>query len=206
MRLNDWISAGVLAAAAMFIAGCSTTQGVLDSQSLKNIPDHNYIIGPGDNVNIFVWRNEEVSQSVPVRPDGKITTPLVEDLQASGRTPTELARKIEEVLGTYIKDPIVTVIVTGFNGPYDQQIRILGEASSPKALPYKEKMTLLDLLIEVGGLTEYAAGNQTTLVRRINGEEMKYRVRLADLVEDGDISANVHLLPGDIIIIPESWF
>lgn len=199
-------SLGALALIVVSLGGCSTTQGVLDSQSLKNIPDHNYIIGPGDNVNIFVWRNAEVSQSVPVRPDGKITTPLVEDLQASGRTPTELARKIEEVLGTYIKDPIVTVIVTGFNGPYDQQIRILGEAASPQAMPYREKMTLLDLMIEVGGLTDFAAGNKTTLVRRINGEEMKYRVRLADLIEDGDVTANVYLLPGDVILIPESWF
>lgn len=175
-------------------------------EDLKSIPDYNYIIGPGDNVNIFVWRNPEVSQSVPVRPDGKITTPLVEDLQASGKTPTELARKIEEVLGVYIKDPSVTVIVTGFVGPYDQQVRVIGEAAQPKALPFRENMTLLDLMISVGGLTEFAAGNDTILVRRVNGKEMQYRVRIDDLIEKGDISANVHILPGDIMIVPESWF
>jgi polysaccharide export outer membrane protein len=175
-------------------------------EDFRTLPDYNYIIGPGDNVNIFVWRNPEVSMSVPVRPDGKITTPLVEDLQASGKTPTELARKIEDVLGKYIKDPSVTVIVTGFVGPYDQQVRIIGEAANPQALPYRENMTLLDLMIAVGGLTEYAAGNNTILVRRVNGQEMQYRLRVDDLIKDGDINANVALLPGDILIVPESWF
>ena len=196
-----------LLASSFLLGGC--TGNVMPSASLedlKSIPDYNYIIGPGDNVNIFVWRNPEVSQSVPVRPDGKITTPLVEDLQASGKTPTELARKIEEVLGTYIKDPSVTVIVTGFVGPYDQQVRIIGEAAQPRALPFRENMTLLDLMIAVGGLTEFAAGNDTILWRRVNGKEMQYRVRIDDLIDKGDISANVHILPGDIMIVPESWF
>lgn len=196
-----------LLAGPLLLSGC--TGNVMPSASLedlKSIPDYNYIIGPGDNVNIFVWRNPEVSQSVPVRPDGKITTPLVEDLQASGKTPTELARKIEEVLGTYIKDPSVTVIVTGFVGPYDQQVRIIGEAAQPRALPFRENMTLLDLMIAVGGLTEFAAGNDTILWRRVNGKEMQYRVRIDDLIDNGDISANVHILPGDIMIVPESWF
>lgn len=189
------------------LAGCTgNIQPASSLEELKTIPDYNYIIGPGDNVNIFVWRNPEVSMSVPVRPDGKITTPLVEDLQASGKTPTELARKIESVLGTYIKDPSVTVIVTGFVGPYDEQVRIIGEAANPQALPYRENMTLLDLMIAVGGLTEFAAGNKTVLVRRVNGREMQYRVRIDDLIEEGDISANVHILPGDILIVPEAWF
>ena len=192
---------------SILLSGCTgNVTPTASLEDLKSIPDYNYIIGPGDNVNIFVWRNPEVSQSVPVRPDGKITTPLVEDLQASGKTPTELARKIEEVLGTYIKDPSVTVIVTGFVGPYDQQVRIIGEAAQPKALPYRENMTLLDLMIAVGGLTEFAAGNDTILWRRVNGKEMQYRVRVDDLIDDGDISANVHILPGDIMIVPESWF
>lgn len=191
---------------ALVLTGCAGPKGVLNSEHLKNIPDYNYIIGPGDNVNIFVWRNPEVSQSVPVRPDGKITTPLVEDLQASGKTPTELAREIEQVLGTYIKDPSVTVIVTGFVGPYDQQVRVIGQASQPKALAYREKMTLLDLMIAVGGLTEFAAGNNTVLVRRVNGREMQYLLRIDDLIDKGDISANVPILPGDILIVPESWF
>ncbi len=196
-----------LLVSSFLLSGCSgNVMPDADLENLKSIPDYNYIIGPGDNVNIFVWRNPEVSQSVPVRPDGKITTPLVEDLQASGKTPTELARKIEEVLGTYIKDPSVTVIVTGFVGPYDQQVRVIGEAIQPKALAFRENMTLLDLMIAVGGLTEFAAGNNTVLVRRVNGKEMQYRVRIDDLIDKGDISANVHILPGDIMIVPESWF
>jgi polysaccharide export outer membrane protein len=189
------------------LGGCTgNVKPASSMKDIKSIPDYNYIIGPGDNVNIFVWRNPEVSMSVPVRPDGKITTPLVEDLQASGKTPTELARKIEEVLGTYIKDPSVTVIVTGFVGPYDQQVRVIGEATSPQALPYRENMTLLDLMIAVGGLTEFAAGNNAVLVRRVNGREMQYRLRIDDLIDEGDISANVPMLPGDILIVPESWF
>ena len=196
-----------LLASSLLLSGCTgNVMPAASLEDLKSIPDYNYIIGPGDNVNIFVWRNPEVSQSVPVRPDGKITTPLVEDLQASGKTPTELARKIEEVLGIYIKDPSVTVIVTGFVGPYDQQVRVIGEAAQPKALPFRENMTLLDLMISVGGLTEFAAGNDTILVRRVNGKEMQYRVRIDDLIDKGDISANVHILPGDIMIVPESWF
>ncbi len=196
-----------LLASSFLLVGCTgNVMPAASLEDLKSIPDYNYIIGPGDNVNIFVWRNPEVSQSVPVRPDGKITTPLVEDLQASGKTPTELARKIEEVLGVYIKDPSVTVIVTGFVGPYDQQVRVIGEAAQPKALPFRENMTLLDLMISVGGLTEFAAGNDTILVRRVNGKEMQYRVRIDDLIDKGDISANVQILPGDIMIVPESWF
>lgn len=196
-----------LAITSLFLlSGCAGNIMPSSIDVLKNTSDYNYIIGPGDNVNIFVWRNPEVSNSVPVRPDGKITTPLVEDLQASGKTPTELAREIEKVLATYIKDPSVTVIVTGFVGPYDQQIRVVGEAAKPQALPYKERMTLLDVMIAVGGLTEFAAGNRTTLVRRVNGEELEYQLRVDDLIQNGDMSANAYMLPGDILIVPESWF
>lgn len=187
------------------LSGCATNVSSSTDATLNEVAEYNYIVGPGDNVNIFVWRNQEVSMSVPVRPDGKITTPLVEDLQASGKTPSELARDIEKVLSAYIKDPAVTVIVTGFVGPYDQQIRVVGEAAKPQALPYRVRMTLLDVMIAVGGLTEFAAGNRTTLVRRINGQEQKIQVHVEDLIKDGDISANVHMLPGDILIIPESW-
>jgi polysaccharide export outer membrane protein len=189
------------------LAGCASfSERDLDEETLKNTPDYNYIIGPGDNVNIFVWRNPDVSNSVPVRPDGKITTALVEDLQASGKYPSQLARDLEKSLSKYIKEPLVTVIVTGFVGPYDQQIRVIGQAAKPQALAYREKMTLLDVMIAVGGITEFANGNATTLVRRANGEQMEYRVRIDDLIKDGDISANVHMLPGDVLIIPESWF
>ena len=168
--------------------------------------DYRYVIGPGDNLQIFVWRNPEVSQSVTVRPDGLITTPLVEDLPASGKTPTQLARDIEKALETYIRQPIVTVLVAGGVGPYNEQIRVVGEAAKPQALPYREHMTLLDLMIVVGGTTQFADGNNASILRVVDGELKQFRVRVDDLLKDGDITANVDMLPGDILIVPESWF
>lgn len=178
-----------------------------DSSVIANPSEYNYLIGPGDTLQIFVWRNPEVSQSVIVRPDGKITTPLVEDLPASGKTATELARDIEKVLETYIRQPIVTVIVEGLVGPYSEQIRVVGEAAEPQAIPYRDKMTLLDVMIIVGGLTEFAAGNNASIVRTVDdGTQRQYRVRIDDLLKDGEIDANVNMFPGDILIIPESLF
>ncbi|QBQ54474.1 XrtA/PEP-CTERM system exopolysaccharide export protein [Nitrosococcus wardiae] len=165
-----------------------------------------YIIGPGDTVEIFVWGNPEVSTGAPVRPDGRITVPLVEDLQATGKTPTELARDLEQALARYIRTPVVTVMVGGFVGRSSEQIRIVGEATEPQALPYREKMTLLDVMIAVGGITEFAEGNDSVIVRTINGAMSQYRVRIEDLIKDGDITANVQMLPGDVLIIPEAWF
>jgi polysaccharide export outer membrane protein len=165
-----------------------------------------YVIGPGDGVNIFVWGNRELSSSIVVRPDGRINSPLVEDLQASGKTPTELARDIERILSSYVRTPIVTVMVSSFVGRSTEQIRVVGEATEPQALSYQENMSLLDVMIAVGGLTEFAAGNGATLVRTANGKTKQFRVRLDDLLKDGDIAANVEMLPGDILIIPESWF
>jgi polysaccharide export outer membrane protein len=165
-----------------------------------------YLIGPGDTLDIFVWGNPDLSSSVPVRPDGRITTPLVEDVAASGKTPSQLARDMEKLLARYVKNPVVTVVVTGFVGRYSEQIRVVGEATEPQALPFRERMTLLDVMIAVGGLTEYAAGNKATLIRTIDGQQQQYRVRIDDLVKDGDISANVDMLPGDVVIIPETWF
>ncbi|MEO8991925.1 MAG: XrtA/PEP-CTERM system exopolysaccharide export protein [Nitrosospira sp.] len=167
---------------------------------------HDYLIGPGDNVDIIVWRNPEVSMAVPVRPDGKITTPLVEDLPASGKTSTQLARDIEEALSKYIQQPVVTVVVTEFIGPYTEQIRVIGEAAKPQALPYREEMTLMDVLIEVGGITDFAAGNKARIVRNVNGKQQQFSVRLDDLIRDGDISANVPMQQGDVLVIPESFF
>lgn len=165
-----------------------------------------YLIGPGDNIRVFVWGNSELSATVPVRPDGRITTPLIEDVQASGITSTQLARKMENLLTKYIKNPVVTVIVTGFQGRYDELIRVVGEATKPMAISYRENITLLDLMIEVGGMTEFASGNRASIVRTINGKQHQFRVRLNDLIKDGDISANVQVFPGDILIIPEAWF
>lgn len=176
------------------------------SDEPENRPEPNYRIGPGDGIQIFVWRNNELSMSVPVRPDGKISTPLVEDLQAAGKTPTQLARDIEEVLSIYVKSPVVTIIVNGFNGPFSDQIRVLGEATSPTALSYKENMSLLDVMIAVNGLTTFADGNNAVLVRNVDGKQVEYGVRLSDLIKNGDISANAKVYPGDILIIPEALF
>ena len=186
---------------------CMTACGTLDYQlPPPNTTNPDYIIGPGDTLDIYVWRNPEVSRSVTVRPDGKISTPLVEDMVAAGKTPTQLARNLEGELAKYLKEPLVTVIVSGFVGPYSQQIRVLGEAGKPQVLPYREHMSVLDVMIAVGGLTNFAAGNQAKLVRILNGKQKEYQLRLDDLVRLGDISANVQMMPGDILIIPESWF
>jgi polysaccharide biosynthesis/export protein len=202
-RHGKSIFLAIASAVTIAISACAS-HPPLPSMAIDEGPD--YLIGPGDNVNIFVWRQPELSSSVPVRPDGKITTPLIEDVPASGKTPTQLARDMEQVLATYVRDPIVTVIVTRFIGPYDQQIRIVGEAVNPMAIPYNEHMTLLDVMINVGGLTDFAAGNRAVIVRRTNGEIEQYNARLNDLLRRGDISANAPVMPGDILIIPEAWF
>jgi polysaccharide export outer membrane protein len=173
--------------------------------------DYTYIVGPGDNINIIVWRNPEISMSVPIRPDGKFSTPLVDELVAHGKTPVQIAREIEKQLERYVRDPVVTVVVTGFVGPFDQQIRIVGEAARPQALPFKQYMTLLDVMIAVGGLTDFADGNGATILRTSEGGKdgmggTQYAVRLRDLIRRGDMSANVEMKPGDILIIPQSFF
>ncbi len=165
-----------------------------------------YRIGPGDSLSIFVWHNAELSTAATVRPDGKISIPLVEDIVCAGKTPTELARYIETRLTKYVTNPIVTISVTGFAGTYDQQVRILGEAAEPKAINYRDNMSVLDALIAVGGLTRFASGNHTVLVRNVNGRQTQTILRLDDLIKDGDVSANVPLKPGDVIIIPQSFF
>ena len=193
-----------LAAGALLLAGC-TTPSYPPAPKVAATPDYNYLVGPLDQVNIIVWRNPEISMSVPVRPDGKITSPLIEDLPALGKDPTTLARDIEKSLSKYIRDPIVTVIVTNFIGPFNQQIRVIGEAQKPQTLPYRQNMTLLDVMIAVGGLTDFAAGNEATILRKSDGDK-QYSVRLKDLIKRGDISANVEMKPGDILIIPQSFF
>ena len=188
------------------LGGCAGTSHQPISAADTPPPAHDYLVGPGDNVNIMVWRNPEVSMSVPVRPDGKITTPLVEDLPASGKTSSQLARDIEKALAKYIQEPVVTVIVTGFVGPYGEQIRVIGQAAKPQALPYRKDMRLMDVLIAVGGITDFAAGNQASIIRSISGTQQQFAVRLNDLIKDGDMSANVPMRPGDILVIPESFF
>jgi polysaccharide biosynthesis/export protein len=191
----------------LLIAACAGQKlGSLPEATYELRSANKYKIGPGDSVQIFVWRYPEVSTTVPVRPDGYITAPLLEDIPASGKTPTELARDLEQALSVYLRDPLVTVIVQGFQGVYPEQIRVLGEATKPQALRYVDGMTLLDLMIQVGGTTEFAAGNRAVLMRFEKGEKMRYTVRLDDLIKSADLSANVDMRPGDILIIPESWF
>lgn len=170
--------------------------------------DYSYVIGPGDALNIVVWRNPELSLSVAVRPDGKIATPLVDELVVQGKNSVEVAREIEKLLSKFVRDPVVTVIVTGFVGPYSEQVRVVGEAAKPQVLAYRQKMTLLDVMIAVGGLTDFAAGNNATILRGGTGGSggTQYSVRLKDLIKRGDISANVEMRPGDILIIPQSFF
>jgi len=168
----------------------------------------NYLLGPGDSVNVFIWRNPEVSGTFPIRPDGKMTMNLIEDLQASGKTPTQLARDIEKALAKYIQEPIATVIVAGGIGPYNQQIRVLGEAADPMAMGFREGMSLVDVMIAVGGLTDFADGNKAYISRIIkeDGERVQLGVRLEDLLREGDSTANVEIRPGDVLVIPESLF
>ena len=171
----------------------------------SHVGEYNYVVGPGDVLNIIVWRNPDLSMTVPVRPDGKISTPLVDELVAQGKTTVQIARDVEKTLNTLVRDPVVTVIVTNFVGPYSEQVRVVGEATRPQALPYKQKMTLLDVMIAVGGLTDFADGNAASLTRPSDGGK-RYAVRLKDLLKRGDISANVEMRPGDVLIIPQGWF
>ena len=201
------LARGIVAVGTLLLGACSGTES-LPPISAAEAPTTApyYRIGAGDTLNIFVWRNPDLSVTVPVRPDGRISVPLLEDVEAAGKTSTELSREIEKHLAQYIQDPLVTVSVTGFVGNFTEQVRVVGQAAQPQAIPYRANMTLLDAMIQVGGLGEFAAGNRATLIRTVGGEQKQYRVRLADLIKDGDISANRNLLPGDVIIIPESFF
>ena len=199
-----------VAMVSVLLVGCGTGGGnqlpSADFVPIDEGPGQQYVIGPLDGLSIFVWRNPELSTSVTVRPDGRISVPLIDDLAATGQTPTALARAIEEKLSVYIQNPIVTVIVSGFQGPYAQQVRVVGEATNPRSIPFRANMTLLDVMIAVGGVTDNAAGTRARLVRFEQGVQTEYRVRVDSLLKDGDITANVAILPGDVLIIPESFF
>jgi len=196
----------VVSALFSLLVGCSSAPELpsasLDIQTEAPL----YRIGPLDSLQIFFWRNAELSTGVTVRPDGMITIPLAEDVPAADRTPTELAREIETHYAEYVQDPIVNVMVNGFVGPFEQQIRVIGEAQQPAAIQFRANMTVLDVMIEVSGLTDFADGDGATLVRLVDGEQKEFRVLLDSLVRDGDFSANVAMLPGDVLIIPESFF
>jgi polysaccharide export outer membrane protein len=188
---------------AMVVASCATPYPPAPRQAPTS--DYEYLIGSLDTVNIIVWRSPELSLSVPVRPDGKVSAPLIDDVQAQGKTPTALAKDLEKALSKYIRDPVVSVVVTTFVGPPSDQIRVIGEATKPQVLAFRKDMTLLDVMIAVGGLTDFADGNKASIFRASEGGK-SYSVRLQDLVRRGDVTANVDMRPGDILIIPQSWF
>lgn len=172
----------------------------------KDINNYRYLIGPGDEIDIDVWGNPEASGEYTVRPDGMISTALVDDIVVTGKTPTELARELEKKLSDYVRDPIVSISITEFVGPFSEQVRVMGEAVAPQALSYKKNMTLFDVMIQVGGLTDFADGNNARLIRVIFDKQKEFGLRIDDLMRNGEIQANVDILPGDVIIIPEAWF
>jgi len=215
IKINEIYQHTLIAIAALAVAGCSSLNILGGGEQLQAAPSTStdaiaaapdYIVGPLDQLEIFVWRAPELSTNVTVRPDGRISTPLVEDMVASGKTPSQLANDLESELRKFVKSPEVTVIVSNFSSTFDQQVRVLGEAQQPIALPYQAGMTVLDVMVAVGGLTEFAAGNRAVLIRGKGADRTSYRVRLDDLLRKGNISANVPVLPGDVILIPESVF
>lgn len=189
-----------------FLVACGSNPDIVNLNAATSERDIQYLIGPGDGLTINVWNNPEVSASVSVRPDGKITTPLVEDMQAVGKTPKQLARDIEVVLADFVRSPKVSVIVSGFVGTYSEQVRVIGQAAQPQALSYRDRMTLLDVMIEVGGLGPNAAGNRAKIVRWVDETQTEIPVKIDNLINKGRIRENVLMLPGDILIIPEARF
>lgn len=206
-RARGWLGLWLGAVAALLLFGCQTSPSLPEAPAAVDgqaVPD--YIIGPGDSLNIRVWRQGDLSATVPVRPDGRITTPLVEDMVAAGKTPAALARDMEEALAEYVREPVVTVLVNNIAMTFNRQVRVIGQAANPQAVEYRDNMTVLDVMIAVGGLTDFAAGNRATILRSVDGETRQYAVRLNDLINRGDVSANVQVLPGDVLVIPETRF
>ena len=198
------------------LAACADQTPAPPGAAHADMTSDTYIIGPGDRLSVFVYDSPQLSADVPVRPDGRIATPLVQDLVAAGKTPVQLGQEMAEKLKEYVKDPRVTIIVREFVGPLDREIRVIGEAAEPLAIPYRDRLTVLDVMIASKGLTRYAAGNRALILRRNHGKEPgdkigderqdTIHVRLADLMKDGDMSQNVAMRPGDTLIIPQSWF
>jgi polysaccharide export outer membrane protein len=204
LKGSGWKS-GLVLLAALILSACGSSTPVVEPAAPTE-QSAQYRIGAGDELQIFVWRNPDLSITLPVRPDGKISTPLVEDMQAVGKTPTQLSRDMEVVLSEFVKSPSVNIIVMKFVGTFGDQIRVVGQATEPKTLSYRDDMTLLDVMIEVGGLSPGAAGNRAKIVRRYGGQAREIDVRISDLVNKGKISANIEMMPGDVLIIPESRF
>lgn len=195
-----------VAVLALVVATACSSGGVPSAPEVAGYGDAPYyLIGPGDTLEIFVWQNSDLEETVLVRPDGRVTVPLIDDVFVAGRTPAEVGREIQERMEAFIREPHVTVMVKDISGTFGQQIRVIGEAQKPRAIPYRNKMTVLDVLIEVDGLTEFAAGNRAVIAREEQGRLQRYRVRLDDLIRNGEIDANVEMAPGDILIIPQRY-
>jgi polysaccharide export outer membrane protein len=215
MGFRNWAGVAMtLPVPAMLLSGCSSGNSghpqlpSADFVNTRETTGEEYLIGPMDQLQVFVWRNPELSSEVQVRPDGRITVPLINDMPAVGKTPAMLADDLKTALSEYIKEPIVSVIVKSFSGTYGQQVRVVGAAGKPSSIPYRANMTLLDAMITVGGLTDTASGNRARLIRydRKTGKQVEFRLRLTSLLKKGDVGANIQLAPGDVIIIPESTF
>ena len=205
-RLNRTLARVLPAFTLLLVAACGGGAAVTQAPPAPPAEQTEYRIGPGDSLQVFVWNHPELSVTVPVRPDGMISTPLIENMSADGKTPSQLARDMEKALAEYVRSPTVNVIVTNFVGTYGDQIRVVGQAQTPQSLPYRANMTVLDVMIAVGGLAEFAAGNRSYIIRRVDDKEMRIPVRLNALLNHGDTSANVSMRPGDVLIIPESRF
>lgn len=203
LLLLGWLTLSLL------IVGCASTPtpapAPTPATTEAKAPESNYIIGPGDVLEVFVWRNQELSVTVPVRPDGKISTPLVEDMVAVGKTPPQLARDMEKVLSLYVREPKVNIIVTTAASAFSL-VKVVGQVQKPSALPYREGMRVLDAILAVGGLTQFASGNRARIVRMENGKETIIHVKVADLVNNGDVQQNALLKPGDVLVVPQSIF
>jgi polysaccharide export outer membrane protein len=195
--------------ALLLASGCAEQPTVVSTQqdaAPAAVTQSEYRIGPGDTLQVFVWNQPELTVTVPVRPDGMISTPLIQGVPAEGKTAAQLAKDLEIALAEFVRNPKVSVMITSFVGTYGDQIRVVGQAGKPQSLPYRANMSLLDVVIAVGGLAEFAAGNRAVIVREENGKQLRIPVRLNDLIEDGDIGANVQMKPGDVLIIPETRF
>lgn len=205
-----WNSGAIISLifAGLLVGGCAASPTTSTIQIADEVmaPAQDYRIGPGDKIEVFVWEHKDLSVKIPVRPDGKISTPLVEDMKAEGKTPSELSKDLEKALSEFIRAPVVSVIIQEFKGQFSSQIRVVGQAKKPQALSYREGITLLDVMIEVEGLTQFAAGNKSKIVRREGGTQSEMPVRLSDLMKKGRIDNNVAMRPGDVLIIPESIF
>jgi polysaccharide export outer membrane protein len=204
-----WTALAVAAVVATLagLTGCATSEPASVAAAPAAEPvQTEYRIGPGDTLQIFVWNHPELSLTVPVRPDGLLSTPLVENVKAEGKTPSQLGKDLEAAMGEYVRSPKVNVIVTTFQGSLEDRVRVVGAATQPQALPYRAGMTLVDVMVAVGGLSEFAAGNRAVIVRREGDQQVRIPVRLNDLLNRGNINADVPVKPGDVIIIPESRF